>query len=143
MFFTEPILAFIALYASFVYGIVYFTLEAFPIVFHEQRGYTLVASTLPFLGVFVGVLSALLVNLGNQPRYARALQRNNGNPVPEARLPPLFIGGVCLVVGLFWFGWTAAPEYSWVLPVVAGGKPPPLLFCAFIPTYPGTYSVSC
>lgn len=135
MFFTEPILMLIAIYASFVYGIVYFTLEAFPIVFHEQRGYTLVVSTLPFLGVFVGVLSALLVNLGNQPRYARALERNNGHPVPEARLPPLFIGGVCLVVGLFWFGWTAAPQYSWGLPVVAGGKINPLFTLYFHSIY--------
>jgi len=26
-----------------------------------------------------------------------------------------------LVVGLFWFGWTAAPQYSWALPSVAAG----------------------
>ncbi|OKL58166.1 hypothetical protein UA08_06409 [Talaromyces atroroseus] len=101
--------------------LVYFTLEAFPIVFNDQRGYSLLVSTLPFLGVFVGVCSALVVNLGNQPRYAQAVEKNNGKPVPEARLPPMIIGGVFLVGGLFWFGWTANPKYSWALPVVAGG----------------------
>lgn len=114
---------FTALYASFVYSLVYFTLEAFPIVFNELRGYSLLISTLPFLGVLVGVFSALTVNFGNQPRYARAVERNNGRPVPEERLPPMIIGGVCLAGGLFWFGWTASPRYSWALPVVAGGKP--------------------
>ena len=122
MFFTEPMMMCVALYASFVYSLVYFMLEAFPIVFRYQRGYSLVVSTLPFIGVFVGVCSALLVNLGNQPRYARAVDKNNGKPVPEARLPPMIIGGMCLAGGLFWFGWTANPKYSWVLPVVAGGR---------------------
>jgi hypothetical protein len=122
MFFTEPMIMFIALYASFVYSLVYFTLEAFPIVFDDQRGYGLVVSTLPFLGVFVGTCSALLVNLGNQPQYARAVEKNNGKPVPEARLLPMIIGGVFLAGGLFWFGWTANPKYSWALPVVAGGR---------------------
>jgi MFS family permease len=58
MFFTEPMVTAIALYASFVYGILYMTLEVFPIVFREQRGYSPVVSTLPFLGLFVGVCTA-------------------------------------------------------------------------------------
>lgn len=113
----------LAIYASFVYGLVYFTLEAFPIVFEEKRGWSLLVSTLPFLGVLIGVFCALFVNIGNQPYYARAMQKNNGKPVPEARLPPMIIGGISLAGGLFWFGWTADPKIPWPVPVVAGGKP--------------------
>lgn len=51
MLFTEPMVTCIACYASYVYGILYMTLEVFPIVFREQRGYGLVVSTLPFLGM--------------------------------------------------------------------------------------------
>lgn len=52
MLVTEPMVACIACYASYVYGILYMTLEVFPIVFREKRGYGAVVSTLPFLGVY-------------------------------------------------------------------------------------------
>jgi MFS family permease len=78
---TEPMVTCIAFYASFVYGILYMTLEVFPIVFAQNRGWPLITSTLPFLALFVGVLFAVLVNLANQPRYARAVDANKGRPV--------------------------------------------------------------
>ena len=121
MLFTEPMVICICLYASFVYALLYLTLEVFPIVFAQHRHWGLVVSTLPFLGLFVGVLSSILINLANQPRYMRIVDQNGGRPVPEARLPPMLIGGLLFAIGLWWFGWTAAPRYSWVLPTVAAG----------------------
>lgn len=119
MLFTEPMVTCIALYASFVYALLYLTLEVFPIVFMQNRGYGLVVSTLPFLALFVGVLFAVIVNLANQPRYIRIVDANNGQPVPEARLMPMVIGAFLFAIGLFWFGWTAAPQFHWILPVIA------------------------
>ncbi|CAD0086286.1 unnamed protein product [Aureobasidium mustum] len=106
---TEPMVTCIAFYASFVYGILYMTLEVFPIVFEQNRGWPLITSTLPFLALFVGVLFAVLINLANQPRYARAVDANNGRPV----------SGVLFTIGLFWFGWTADPSIPWPSCVVA------------------------
>ncbi|KAL8801006.1 MAG: hypothetical protein Q9182_004750 [Xanthomendoza sp. 2 TL-2023] len=119
MLFTEPMVTCITLYASFVYGLLYLTLVVFPIVFEEIRGWSLVISTLPFLALFVGVLAAMVINLINQPRYIRIVEANEGKPVPEARLPPMLVGGILFVIGLFGFGWTAAPQYHWILPVIA------------------------
>jgi multidrug resistance protein len=119
MLLTEPTVTCIALYASFVYANLYLFLEVFPIVFAEMRGYGPVVSTLPFLGLFTGTVLAIGVNVANQPRYMKAVEKNNGKPVPEARLPPLFVGSVLFAVGLFWFGWTADPSYSVALPIVA------------------------
>ncbi|KAK0856761.1 hypothetical protein LTR03_001098 [Friedmanniomyces endolithicus] len=116
---TEPMVLCIAIYASFVYGLLYLTLEVFPIVYQQQRHMGAVVSTLPFLGLFVGVLCAVCINLANQPRYARIVAQNNGKAVPEARLPPMLVGGFLFVIGLFWFGWTADPKYSWVIPTIA------------------------
>ncbi|KAK4986665.1 hypothetical protein LTR66_007802 [Elasticomyces elasticus] len=121
MLFTEPMVTCIALYASFVYALLYFTLEVFPIVFEEERGWKLVVSTLPFLGLFVGVIFAVFINLANQPRYIRIVDANGGKPVPEARLLPMVTGGILFAAGLFWFGWTAAPQFHWAHPVVAAG----------------------
>ncbi|KAA8644135.1 hypothetical protein EYZ11_001705 [Aspergillus tanneri] len=121
MFFTEPMLTCIALYASFVYGLLFLSIEVYPIVFYEQRQWSLVVSSIPILGIFVGVLCALFINIANQPLYVRAMVKNGGQPVPEARLPPMIIGGFFFSAGLFWFGWTASPPHCWLSPVVAGG----------------------
>lgn len=121
MLVSEPMVTCIAFYASFVYAILYLTLQVFPIVFEEQRQWAPVPASLPFLGMFVGILAATGVNLGNQPLYRKKCAASNGRPVPEARLPPLAIGAVLMVVGLFWFGWTASPLHPWPLPVVAAG----------------------
>ncbi|KAF2167553.1 hypothetical protein M409DRAFT_54148 [Zasmidium cellare ATCC 36951] len=121
MLFTEPMVACIAFYASFVYGLLYMTLEVSPIVFREERGFGPVVSTLPFLGLFVGILSAMGINLANQGFYAKAVAKNKDRAAPEARLPPMIIGGIFFTAGLFWFGWTAAPKYHWAIPTVAAG----------------------
>ncbi|GAD98454.1 bicyclomycin resistance protein, putative [Paecilomyces variotii No. 5] len=121
MLLTEPIVTAIALYASFVYGLLFFQLESFPVVFYQNRHYSLVVSTLPFLGLLVGVLCALTINFANQPLYAKAVAKNKGRAVPEARLPPMLVGGIFFSAGMFWFGWTAAPKYHWALPTVAAG----------------------
>uniref|UniRef100_A0A093VSJ7 Putative transporter C36.03c n=1 Tax=Talaromyces marneffei PM1 TaxID=1077442 RepID=A0A093VSJ7_TALMA len=119
MLFTEPIVTCIAFYASFVYGVMYLTLELFPIVFQKQRGWSPVVASLPFLGLLIGVISSVGVNIWNQYRYNRISRAANGATVPEARLPPMAFGAVFMVVGLFWFGWTAEPPHHWVLPCLA------------------------
>ena len=71
---------------------------------------------------FLGVLFAMLISIANQPQYIRAVEKNNGHAMPEARMPPMTVGGVLFSIGLFWFGWTAAPRYSWALSLVAAGE---------------------
>ncbi|RDW92356.1 hypothetical protein BP5796_01750 [Coleophoma crateriformis] len=119
MLFTEPMVTCIAFYASFVYAILYLTLEVFPIVFEEERHWKPVVAGTPFLGLFVGVLFAVVINLSNQRRYARIADAAHGKPVPEARLAPMAIGAVLFAIGLFWFGWTANPKIHWISPVLA------------------------
>ena len=126
---TEPMVLCMALFASYVYGLLFFQLEAFSVVFFQNRGYSLFVSTLPLLGLLTGVICALAINFANQPLYAAAVAKNNGRPLPEARLPPLIVGGVLFSAGLFWFGWTSGPEYSWALPTVAAGESDLLISC--------------
>ncbi|KAL3486488.1 major facilitator superfamily domain-containing protein [Aspergillus germanicus] len=119
MLFTEPIVTCIAIYASFVYGVMYLTLEVFPIVFQEIRGWHPVVATLPFLALLIGVISSVGLNIWNQYRYNEIARNANGKPVPEARLPPMAFGAIFFVVGAFWFAWTAKPPHHWILPCLA------------------------
>ncbi|KFY58949.1 hypothetical protein V496_05906 [Pseudogymnoascus sp. VKM F-4515 (FW-2607)] len=118
---TEPMVACIACYASFVYGILYLTLEVFPICFVDLRGMSPVAGSLPFLGLFVGVLAASVLNCANQPRHRRISEAAGGKPVPEARLLPVAIAGFIFAIALFWFGWTSNPKFSIWIPIFAAG----------------------
>lgn len=122
MFFTEPIVACVALYASFVYGLIFMVLEVYPIVFRDHRHWGPITSNLPFLALFIGALFAVCINIANQPLYMRAVERQgNGKAVPEARLPPIVLGGSFFSIGFFWYGWTADPRFHWAIPTVAGG----------------------
>jgi len=121
MLITEPMVTCIAFYASFVFALLYMTLEVFPIVYYEHRGWSPVVSTVPFLSLFVGVLTALCINLANQPRYARIVEQAKGKPVPEGRLAPMAVGAFLFVIGLWWFGWTADPQIPWAASIVATG----------------------
>ncbi|KAF2425225.1 MFS general substrate transporter [Tothia fuscella] len=118
---TEPMVSCIAVYASFVFGLLYMTLEVFPIVYHEHRGWPLFTSTLPFGALFIGVLCAVGINLSFQPQYARAVEAAEGKPVPESRLPAMAVGAFLFVIGLFVFAWTADPPTPWPVSVVAIG----------------------
>jgi MFS family permease len=118
---TEPMVTCICFYASFVFSILYLSLEAFPIIFTDLRGWSMVSSSLTFLGSFTGILLALVINIGNQPLYKRKSQAAGGRAVPEARCPPMAIGGMLMVIGLFLLGWTATPDYHWIWPVLGTG----------------------
>ncbi|KAJ5611092.1 hypothetical protein N7510_007811 [Penicillium lagena] len=119
MLLTEPIVTCIAFYAAFVYGVMYLTLEVFPIVFQDIRGWDPLVGSLPFLALLIGVISAVGLNIWNQFYYNKISRAANGRPVPEARLPPMAFGAIFFVVGVFWFAWTAKPPHHWILPCLA------------------------
>jgi len=108
-----------------------------------------VVGSLPFLGLFIGVCTALPINLANRPRHARLMAAAGGRPVPGARLAPVAIGGLLFAIGLFWFGWTASRKILWVSPVIAAifiGAGFSVVFqnCLnfLVDTYGGLYSAS-
>lgn len=113
-----PICFLVALYASFVYGILFATLGAFPVVFQEIRGWNPVVGALPFLATLLGVIFGSVPNILNNKRYVRKMRENNFKPVPEARLPTMMFGSICFTIGLFIFAWTAPPEFPWIAPCI-------------------------
>lgn len=103
--FTEPIVLLLSIYMSFIYGLLYLFLTAYPLVFMGVHGFSAGQSGLTFFGMIVGQILAGGVVLAQQPWYNRKLAANNGVPVPEWRLPSVIAGGISFAIGLFWFGW--------------------------------------
>ena len=108
-----PICLFVALYASFVYGILYANLAAFPIAYQEVRGWNLVVGSLPFLSMLLGIFTGGVPTILNQKYYFKRMQKNDGKAVPEARLPPMMFGAVTFSAGLLIFAWTSSPHIHW------------------------------
>jgi DHA1 family multidrug resistance protein-like MFS transporter len=102
MLVTEPIVLLVSMYMSFIYGLVYALLKAYPFVFSHVYGMEMGVRALPFLGLFLGILLALAFILSRHWSYIRKLEANDGKLVPEWRLGPPILGAFVFPVGLFW-----------------------------------------
>jgi MFS transporter, DHA1 family, multidrug resistance protein len=102
MLFTEPIVLLVTIYMSFIYGLMYALLDAYPIVFQGIHGMNLGVGGLPFIGLIIGEFAGGAYILWGQKEYVQKLEGNGGVPVPEWRLWPAVVGGIFFAMGLFW-----------------------------------------
>jgi len=124
MLFLEPIILCLAIYNSFVYGLLYLLFEAFPLEYEETRGWTPVQSSLVFLAVMVGVLISGGIQASYQPYFWKQLDnahKQGKKNIPEARLPPMILGAVLFATGLFWFGGGSGMDKSPAIGIVGAG----------------------
>lgn len=91
-----------------VAGILYANLESFSFEFQEIRRWGLVVGNLPFISLLIGIFIAGAINIFNNKYYFNQFKANGNKPVPEARLPPMMLGGFAFAAGLFIF----ACQYS-------------------------------
>ncbi|CCC69568.1 hypothetical protein NCAS_0C05780 [Naumovozyma castellii] len=120
MLFTEPILLFVTIYNSFVYGILYLLLEAYPIIFVQGYGFT-ENGELPYIALIIGMLVCAIFIWYMDSDYLRRF-RKAGTLVPEARLYPMIVAGIVFPIGILWFCWTGYyPEkIHFMVPTVGG-----------------------
>lgn len=115
MLLWEPIVLVSCIYMAILYGTLYMFFPAFPIVYGELRGWNAGISSLPFLGLTVGMLIGLAyMILDDKYRY----QKLGDKVTPESRLPPTMIGAIALPIGLFGFAWTNSPDIHWSASVI-------------------------
>ncbi|GJP94089.1 multiple drug resistance protein [Aspergillus niger] len=119
LLFAEPIVFLLSLYMAIVYGTLYMLFDAFPIVYQQLRGWNEGVGSLPFLGVMVGMMSAVGYNMWDNKRYKRVHEKHRGFAPPEARLPPSMIGSITIPIGLFWFAWTNGLNVHWIVSIIA------------------------
>ncbi|KAL2823344.1 major facilitator superfamily domain-containing protein [Aspergillus cavernicola] len=120
LLFREPIVFLLSLYMAIVYGTLYMLFAAYPIVFQMTRGWNQGIGALPFLGIMVGMILAIVYSIWDNKRYVQAQEAGNGMAPPEARLPPCIVASVAIPIGLFWFAWTNYPTIHWMACIAAG-----------------------
>ncbi|KAB8200796.1 major facilitator superfamily domain-containing protein [Aspergillus parasiticus] len=117
----DPIVLCMSVFASFVYGLLYLFLTAYPIIFQQIHGMNPGVGGLPYIGIIVGQLFGALGVFAMQPWVLRKMERNGGIIMPEWRLPIAIPGAVAFSGGLFWLGWSGyRRNISWVVPTVSG-----------------------
>lgn len=119
MLMHEPILSLLTAYMSFLYGVLYLLFAAYPIAFHEDRGWNIGVASLPFASFIVGIMMGTgVIAFSTRTNFTKSYLKH-GKVVPEERLPPMVVGAVALPIGLFWFAWTSNPNITWVPQVLS------------------------
>lgn len=114
----EPVVLLINVYIGLIYSVMYLWFEAFPIVFVEVKGFTLIEMGVAYMCILVGILiaAALYIPVVHQKFTKKLL--NNEQVVPEVFIPMAIVGSVIMPIGIFIFAWTAAPDLHWIGPLI-------------------------
>ena len=123
---TQPIVQFLALYLSLLYGVIYLVLSTFPRIwtdiYHESTG----IGGLNYISLAVG--STIGAQTGGRLldiTYRRLKKRApNNEGRPEFRIPITFISTFCVSGGLFMYGWSAQFHTHWIVPNIGAA-----IFC--------------
>ncbi|EPQ30522.1 uncharacterized protein PFL1_02048 [Pseudozyma flocculosa PF-1] len=113
----EPTVLSFSLWIGFLWGLIFISLEAVPIVFAEY-GWDATEQSLVLLTLTLGGALGYGFNFHQERLYARQTKKYGGKPPPEARLYYACAGAVVVPVGLFIFAWTGQPSVHPAAPIV-------------------------
>ncbi|CAN3377005.1 hypothetical protein DIURU_002010 [Diutina rugosa] len=114
----EPVVLAVNLYISLVYAIMYLWFEAFPMVFIEVFHFKLVPMGTTFVAIITGIILAAIVYVFIIYHQFTKKMLAGGMVKPEVFMPLAIAGSVLMPIGVFIFGWTAAPDLHWMGPIV-------------------------
>lgn len=148
MLVVEPIVFVFSIYVSFIFAVLFGFFEAYPVIYRGVYKMNLGVSSLPFLGIGIGLWmgSCFYMFLDRKYLFPKAPEgtpdltfeereskrtapyRGHRDPVTKQLLPVVpekFLlackfGSIALPVALFWQAWTARPDVHWMAPVAAG-----------------------
>ncbi|PWY80420.1 MFS multidrug transporter [Aspergillus sclerotioniger CBS 115572] len=120
LLFLEPIVLFISLYMSVLYGLLYIFFVAYPVIYCSGKGWSASATGLMFIPLAIGVLmSASCAPFVNR-HFLSICAKHGGKPPAEVRLIPMMLSCWFIPLGLFIFAWTSYPHIHWIGPAIGG-----------------------
>lgn len=102
MLLFEPVLLLVTVYMSFIYGLVYALVGAYPYIFATTYGMKPGPAALPCVSIIIGLVLACCFILLQQPGYRKKLEANSGVSIPEWRLDPPLLGAPIFAGAIFW-----------------------------------------
>ncbi|KAI4119372.1 MAG: hypothetical protein LQ338_007285 [Usnochroma carphineum] len=114
---TQPIVQVLAIYAAYLYGLMYLVLSTFPVLWANRYHESVGVAGLNYIAMGVGfTLGAQVFAPLNDRIYRILKKRNDGAGKPEFRVPIMVPGAVLVPVGLFIYAWTAQYRTYWIGP---------------------------
>ncbi|KAF7197523.1 Efflux pump radE [Pseudocercospora fuligena] len=118
MLVRSPIVSLMAIYAAFVYGVLYLLYTTFTFVFEEYYGFSSSNVGLTYLGSGIGMFLGLFLIGGASDKLLKSkAAKHDGELKPEYRLLPLMYTAWLIPVGLFIYGWTTQYREQWAIPL--------------------------
>ncbi|KAL8286137.1 hypothetical protein RQP46_004625 [Phenoliferia psychrophenolica] len=100
LLFGELIVALLSIYAAIVFAMLYLLFGAYSFVFEVNRGFSPGSEGLTFIGLWLGMVGGIIINVFVNQQYQRDLKANGGSLPPEARIPIMSLGACLLPLGL-------------------------------------------
>ncbi|KAG5754286.1 hypothetical protein H9Q69_013664 [Fusarium xylarioides] len=122
LLFTEPILASTSVYLTLAYSVFYLMFQAYPRVFQGFYGLSPGMAGLAYIPFCVGVVLSLGIfafYTGYHDRQTAAGAEWTKNHIYR-RLPLACIASPCMVISLFWLGWTVWDSMTPIIPSLGG-----------------------
>lgn len=108
MLFFSPIVFFLSLYISFMFGVVYLLYTTIPGVFEDTYGLDVSQTGLVYLALGLGnILGWLVITFFSDKLVVKHAQANDGVFEPEMRLTISIYFGVFPPITLLWYGWSS------------------------------------
>lgn len=120
LLFLEPIVFFISVYMSVLYGLLYMFFIAYPIIYQDHKGYSASITGLMFIPLALGVIMSACCAPWVNKHYLTLVAKHDGKPPAEARLIPMMLSCWFIPIGLFIFAWTSYPRLNWFGPAFGG-----------------------
>ncbi|KAI6121232.1 major facilitator superfamily domain-containing protein [Pisolithus sp. B1] len=114
----EPIIIWTTLYHSFVYGLLFVLLEAYPLIYNTHYSMSREQADLVFIAPFIGNVLGVLMYFGYYKPQSSPVVKQRSKP--EARLPGVLLASLLVPIGLFWLTFSARPDVHYFFPIVSG-----------------------
>ncbi|CAG8094649.1 unnamed protein product [Penicillium nalgiovense] len=116
---SSPMLFLLALYMSFVFGLLYLIFTTTTTLFTDSYGWSLELTGLAYLGIGIGFCAGnFTVAKISDPTVVRLTKANEGVYHPEMRLAPCLFFAPFIPISFFWYGWTADKHVHWIVPII-------------------------
>ncbi|KAH6657917.1 polyamine transporter 3 [Truncatella angustata] len=114
---TQPIVQVMAMYNAYLYGNTYIFFADFVNVWTDRYHESVQIAGLNYASIAIASTIATIIYTMTIDRiYRKMSAKNDGKGKPEFRIPVMVPGTLLLVIGLFWYGWSAEYMLHWIMP---------------------------